>query len=217
MKHCVIFGAGAPPLGPVALPENALLIAADGGLVTMRKLGLTPDLFVGDRDSLRVPVPEGVESVLLPVKKDVTDMDAAATAGLERGCRAFTLYGGMGGRLDHTLANISLLARLSKQGCEAAMTDGRTTVYALTNGSLTLPARKTGDAAVFSFTEKSEGVTIEGLLYPLENGTLTADFALGVSNSFCGNAAKISLESGTLIVVPRLPEKKKKKNCGAPP
>lgn len=208
MKHCVIFGAGDPPQGPVTLPANALLIAADGGLLTMQKLGLTPDLFVGDRDSLSIPVPAGVESVLLPVKKDVTDMDAAAKAGLERGCRAFTLYGGMGGRLDHTLANITLLARLSKQGCAAVMTDGVTAVYALTNGTLTLPARKTGDAAVFSFTEKSEGVTIEGLLYPLENGTLTADFALGVSNSFCGKAARISVKSGTLIVVTRLPAEK---------
>ena len=200
MKPCLIFGAGDPPKRPVYVPGNALLIAADGGLVTMQNLGLTPDLFVGDRDSLTTAVPEGVEQVLLPVRKDVTDTDAAAAISLERGCDDITIYGGTGGRLDHTLANLSLLARLSRKGYRAKMTDGVTTLYAVTDGELVLPAAEKGNVSVFSFTEKSGGVTIEGLSYPLENGVLTSDFALGVSNSFVGKEARIAVKKGTLIV-----------------
>ena len=205
MKTCLIFGAGDPPKQPVSVPDGALLIAADGGLKTMRELGLTPDLFVGDRDSLSEEIPEAVPQILLPVKKDVTDMDAAAAEAVKRGCTDLTLYGGMGGRLDHTLANISLLARLSQTGCRVKMTDGVTSVFAVTNGLLTLPAQKAGDAAVFSFTDRSEGVTIKGLLYELEDGTLTSDFSLGVSNSFVGKPAIVEVKTGTLLVVLRLP------------
>ena len=200
-KSCVIFGAGDPPGTCPAFEKDALLVAADGGLLTMRSFGLTPDLFVGDLDSLPEGAPEGIEALRLPVKKDVTDTDAAAVAALERGCTDVLILGGTGGRLDHTLANLSLLARLSQKGCRARLSDGKTTAQALTNGSLTLPARESGTVSVFSFTEKSEGVTVRGLQYALEDASLVSSFALGVSNAFAGKDAFIGVKNGTLLVL----------------
>ena len=201
MKTCVIFGAGDRPEKLPDLPENAFFIASDGGYLTMRAFGIQPDLFVGDGDSLPGGLPEDVPAVKLPVVKDVTDTDAAVAEGFKRGCDDFLLLGCMGGRLDHTFANVTLLARLSKKGCKAKMTDGKTAIEAVTDGSLSLPARKSGTVAVFAFSDVCDGVTIRGLQYELTDGRLTADFALGVSNAYSGKAAEISVKKGTLIVV----------------
>ena len=203
MKRCVIFGAGeydeAPP------PADAdVYIAADGGLREMRKRGITPDLLIGDLDSLG-GAPEGVPLIRLPVKKDVTDLDAAIGEGLARGCDTFELYGVLGGRPDHSYANISLIARLAKRGIRAVLHGAGYSIEAVCCGALSLPARETGTVSVFSFTDRSEGVTIRGLQYPLDNAALTADFALGVSNAFTGQAAEISVREGILIVMTENP------------
>ena len=198
---CVIFGAGEYDGARPAYNRNAFYIAADGGLAVMRDCGLTPDLVIGDFDSLNAPLPAGVPTVKLPVEKDVTDTDAAAAEGLKRGCSRFEIYGGLGGRPDHTLANYSLLARLSQQGKQAAAYGGGFEISAVTNGRIGFPAGKTGAAAVFSWTDESRGVTIKGLKYELENGTLKSDFALGASNSFTGEEAFVEVKEGTLLVM----------------
>jgi thiamine pyrophosphokinase len=136
----------------------------------------------------------------LPVEKAVTDTDAAAAEGLRRGYRSFAFYGVLGGRPDHTLANYALLARLSQQGCEARAYGAGFEITAVTDGALELPARQNGAAAVFSWTDESAGVTIRGLKYGLENGTLRSNFALGVSNSFTGAPAFAEVKRGTLLI-----------------
>lgn len=200
MKKCVIFGAGEYGETLPHPEADVFYIAADGGLTKMREAGITPDLIVGDFDSLKTALPENVPVIKLPVEKDVTDMDAAINEGIKRGNGHFVLYGGMGGRPDHTLANISLLARLSQKGFSGEMTDGKFTVTAITDAVLSLPKKEEGDISVFSFTDKSEGVSIKGLKYELKNGTLYSRFALGVSNSFIGKEARISVKKGTLII-----------------
>ena len=205
MKTCVIFGAGEYDAYRPAYDKNCFYIAADGGLKEMLACGIAPDLLIGDFDSLDITPPQGVPCVTLPVEKDVTDTDAAVTEGLKRGCTDFILLGGTGGRPDHTLANYSLLARLSQQGCTARLYGAGFTVAAVTNGALRFPAGRTGAAAVFSFTDVSEGVSIEGLKYELKNGTLTSNFALGVSNRFTGAEARIEVKKGTLLVMAETP------------
>lgn len=200
MKKCVIFGAGEYGAALPRFQADVFYIAADGGLSEIQKAGITPNLIVGDFDSLKMDLPQNIPVLKLPVKKDVTDMDAAVSEGVRHGCSRFVIYGGMGGRLDHTLANISLLARLSQKGFSAEMTDGAFTVTALTNASLSFDEKKEGIVSVFSFTDVSEGVSIRGLKYELENEALRSDFALGVSNSFIGKASEISVKNGTLIV-----------------
>ena len=199
-KTCVIFGAGEHDGAPV--PRDAdFYIAADGGLDAMNRLGLRPDLLIGDFDSAVSALPPDVPTLRLPTHKDITDADAAVREALARGCGRFLLFGLLGGRPDHSFANISLLARLSQAGCEARLYGAGYVLTAVTDGALTLDEENRGYLSVFSFSDKSEGVTLENLAYTMKNGTLTNTFGLGVSNEFIGKAAKISVKRGTLLVM----------------
>lgn len=201
MKKCVIVGAGdAGKRLPVYEPD-AFYIAADAGLLTMQRAGIAPDLLIGDFDSLGASPPGDIPVITLPVEKDVTDTDAAAAEGIKRGCTDFTFYGVLGGRPDHSLANLSLLARLSQQGYGARACGAGFEITAITNGRLSFPAGRNGAAAVFSWTDESRGVTIEGFKYTLRNGTLRSNFALGVSNAFTGEEAFVEVKDGTLLVM----------------
>ncbi|MBQ7637443.1 MAG: thiamine diphosphokinase [Clostridia bacterium] len=204
MKKCVIFGAGEYDESLPVREEGDFFIAADGGLEAMLSRGFTPDLILGDFDSLKTSLPEGIPTVTLPVEKDVTDMDAAVAQGLKRGYKLFLLYGGAGGRPDHTFANYSLLARLSMNGCSARLYGAGFTVSAITDGCITLRGEKNKTVSVFSWTDVSEGVSIRGMKYNLENETLTSSFALGVSNAFEREEGEISVNKGTLLIMREL-------------
>lgn len=201
-KTCCIFGAGE--YGAFTLPseqlQNAFLIAADGGYGWLKAQGLTPHLAVGDFDSLGC-VPEDVPVLRHPPEKDDTDMMLAVQEGLKRGCTRFLLYGGLGGRLDHTLANLHVLDHLAREGCEAFLLGPNETVTALRNGSLTFSGAHRGTLSVFPWGGDARGVTLSGLRYPLEGGTLTPHHPLGVSNEFLGKEAVISVTDGALLVL----------------
>lgn len=196
---CYIFAAGDPDRSARPAPGD-FLIAADAGYLTMERQGLTPDLVVGDFDSM--PPPDHPHLVRHPVEKDDTDAALAVEEGLKRGFRRFVLCGALGGpRLDHTLANLQLLARLSRGGCEAFLTGGGTVVFALTDGRVCFSPACSGVLSVFCHGERAAGVTERNVFYPLENRTLTGDVALGVSNQFVGAPAEISVRSGTLLLL----------------
>ena len=200
MKSCIILGAGKYDAQTPVKTEDCLVIAADAGYSRCLSLGLTPDLVIGDFDSL-CKATDLSNAVRLPVEKDVTDMDAAVALALERGCQVFHLYGGMGGRPDHTLANYTILTKLSQKKIPAYLYGEGYVVTAVTDGTLTLTGGRGETVSVFSWTESSEGVTLRGLKDPLGNATLTNTFALGVSNSFAAETAEISVRRGTLLVM----------------
>ncbi len=201
-RPCVIFGAGEYGEKAPVLPENAFVIAADGGCKKCAEYGITPDLLIGDFDSLKTdPAVFGCKTVRLPAEKDVTDTDAAVAEALKRGCRSFVLYGCTGGRPDHTIANIALMKRLSLSGMKAEMRGNGYTYTAVTDGTVYLPAREKGYVSVFSLSEKSTGVYEKGMKYSLDDAVLTDTFALGVSNEFTGRDVYISVEKGTLMAV----------------
>lgn len=200
LKHCVIFGAGKYDAFAPVIPNGATVTAADAGLNKCREIGIVPDIILGDFDSLG-EVPNGKKVVTLPVEKDITDTYAAVDAGLSEGCNSFLIYGGMGGRPDHSMANYALCASLSRRKIPCRLFGDGYEVTALTDGKMTLYG-KTGDTvSVFSFTEKSEGVTYSGLKYPLSNAVLDSFFALGVSNELVSDVAEIEVKHGTLIIM----------------
>lgn len=200
VKICVIFGAGTEFPDKISFPESErLIIAADGGLNKLKELGITPDRVVGDLDSLD-RAPENGDFTLLPHIKDTTDTFEAVQIGIKEGFTEFQIYGGTGGRLDHTLANIQLAAQLSQNGCKALVYGRNYVVTAVTDGVLRLPARDGGYISVFAHSDECTGVTIRGLFYEVSDVTLKNDFALGVSNEFIGKPAEISVKQGTLIV-----------------
>ncbi|MEA4869113.1 MAG: thiamine diphosphokinase [Christensenella sp.] len=179
--------------------ERDLVIAADGGYAQLGDV--RADLVVGDFDSLGY-VPEGEQIVRHPARKDDTDTMLAARIGLERGYRAFQLLGGVGGRLDHTLANLQTLAFLRANGAHAALRgEAGETITLIENESLRFRAGLDGILSAFCYGTRAEGVFERGFAYSLDNATLTDDHPLGVSNAFTGVTAEVSVRAGRLLIV----------------
>ena len=199
MGKCIIFCAADFEALAEPIRAEDYIIAADGGLRHTAKLGITPDEILGDFDSLGY-TPEGAN--VFPVEKDDTDAMLAVRRGLSLGYREFLLYGSLDGpRLDHTVANFQTLQFLCDRGAFGVLAGMHTMAAVVKNGSLSFPAGCEGTVSVFCHGSDAHGVTLKGLYYPLENGTLTAGFPLGVSNHFTGQPAEISVEDGSLLVL----------------
>ena len=132
--------------------------------------------------------------------KDDTDTMLAIKTGFERGYDRFIIYGGVGGRPDHTFANYQTLCYISRRGGRGYLCFNGYTACCITDGEMNFPARE-GTLSVFAMSGKAEGVTLRGVLYPLENTELACDFPLGVSNEFTGKPATVSVKNGTLLVI----------------
>lgn len=200
MPICYIFGSGEyGPEWPDPKPGD-LVIAADGGYAHLREHGMSPDLLVGDFDSLGY-VPDHPHVVRRPVEKDDTDVALAIQEGWAVGFRAFRIYGGLGGRLDHTLANLQLLCGLTRRGGTGFLSGRDAAVTALCGGRLEFPAGYEGVLSLFCHGERAEGVTLTGLKYPLTGAALSCDVPLGVSNEFTGRPASVSVAQGVLLAL----------------
>lgn len=196
---CVIFCAGE--FTGLAEPLNGddFLMAADGGLVHLHKLGLTPDGILGDFDSLGY-VPQGAK--VFPVEKDDTDAMLAARQGLVLGYRRFVFYGSLDGpRLDHTVANFQTLQFLADRGAIGYLVGNTYIVTVVKNGTVRFPKTATGILSVFCMGADAHGVNIRGLQYVAEDTTLSSGFPLGVSNHFVGQDAEVSVADGSLLVL----------------
>ena len=197
MGKCIIFCA-AEFHGLIApLSSDDYIIAADGGLAHVEKLGMTPNGILGDFDSLGY-TPSG--STVFPVEKDDTDAMLAVRKGLELGFQEFYLYGSLDGpRLDHTVANFQTLQFLCDHGAFGYLIGKDYIVTAVKNGSVRFPASCSGIFSVFCMGADAKGVTIQGGKYDAENVTLSAGFPLGVSNHFEGRDVTVSVEAGSLL------------------
>lgn len=220
MPTCYIVGAGDfTPRGFAPVPGD-LVLAADGGYRALYSLGYTPDLLLGDFDSLGdLPLPPDLPVLRFPARKDDTDTGLALRHGLDRGFRDFALYGCAGGRVDHLLANLQSMARISRLGATIRLAAPEYDAWALTGPAphasapatpdalapaavLALPPRPGGTlVSVFCHGDRAEGVTLTGLSYPLDGADLTGDFPLGVSNRRLeGQPATVSVRRGTLLI-----------------
>lgn len=207
-RVCWIIGAG-PCSGlekeGFAPKQEDYIIAADGGLRYLQEAGVAPDLIVGDFDTLGyAPACENV--VHLPVEKDWTDTFVSIEKGVEAGYETFVFFGCLGGKLEHTIANLQHLNWLARRGLTGWMTDGRVWATAICGSGakparLALPARDSGTVSVFSLEGTASGVSICGLKYGIYDGELSAGFPLGVSNEFIGKSAEVSVGEGVLLIV----------------
>ena len=196
---CYIFGAGSYyGLSRRPTPGDTV-IAADGGWRVCREEGIVPDLLLGDFDSLHT-VPDFAHIRRVPVEKDDTDMMLAIKEGLAWGETEFHLYGGMGGRTDHTIANLQGLLYLAERGAQGWLYGDRERFTAIRNGEIDLPAREKGIVSVFCMGADAQGVTIEGGQYTVHDAVLTASFPLGVSNHFVGNPVRVAVTRGSLLI-----------------
>ena len=199
-RRCVIFTAymqGDPK--DFYRPEPGdFVLCADGGWKHARGCGVTPDLILGDFDSSEKPDARNVET--FPCLKDDTDTMLCVRRALALGFEGILILGGMGGRLDHTFANLQSMQFAALRHARVKMEDGNCVVYAVRGGSVTVPRRK-GKISLFSLTEVCRGVSAKGTLYELEDGTLESGFPLGVSNEFRADEAVIGVKEGTLLVM----------------
>ena len=199
MEKCVIFCAGGFDALAEPISDGDFVMAADGGLQHVRKLGLEPDGILGDFDSLGY-IPEGAK--VFPVEKDDTDSMLAVRRGLEKGCRRFILYGALDGpRLDHTIANFQTLQYIADHGATGYLIGLNTIATVVKNRAISFSSDAEGVISVFCMGADAEGVTIRGLKYPLTDGILTAGFPLGVSNHFIGENCGISVKNGSLLIL----------------
>ena len=200
-KRCYIAGAGE--FNENELPDqNDYIIAADNGYTALLSHGITPDLVVGDFDSLG-RVPDHPNVLHSPAEKDDTDMMLAVKQGLELGFKTIIINGGLGGRLDQTLANIQILAYIAEKKARGLLIGETTCVTAVRNNKIIFSATTTpgNTISVFSAGDRAEGVALKGLKYPLEDATLTCVYPIGVSNEFTSSTATVSVENGTMIII----------------
>ncbi len=200
MGVCYVVGAGECSALDINKRDDDLIIAADGGYKYLLDAGIEPDIIIGDFDSFG-NIPEGNNVIKLNPVKDITDMYAAVGEGIERGYTEFHIYGACGGRFDHTLANIQLIAYLAERKFRAFIHDGETLITSVFNDKIIFPKECKGYISVFSHSDKCTGVHIRNMKYTLDNGTLNNNFSLGVSNEFIGCESEIIIGSGTAIII----------------
>ena len=210
MGRYIIVAAGDLTVGSVKVNDDDLVIAVDGGLGYCSVLELEPDLILGDFDSvseqereaielLKAQIPERI--IQLPDVKDDTDTLAAIRIGLENGYDRFLIYGGTGGRLEHTFANIQCLLYLKNHNAVGYLMDGSGMICVLQNEEVKLKDNLEGYLSLFSLGKEAKGVTIRGMKYELDNATITNDFPVGISNEFIGQEALVKVEDGELLMI----------------
>lgn len=205
MKRCFIFAAGSFfGLRERPLPGD-FVIAADAGYRTCQKVGIVPDLLLGDFDSMEQPDFPNIHRS--PVEKDDTDTMLAVKTALEEGCDTIYIYGGTGGkRLDHTLANLQTLLFLRRRGAHGYLYDDDFVWTVIENESLTIQKKvEWGLFSAFCLGDRAEGIYETGFQYFLQNGVLTAELPMGVSNHIMEPTAQIRVEHGALAVGWELP------------
>ncbi len=174
-----------------------LIVAADSGYETAQKLGITPDITMGDFDSYRGSLPKEMNILRVACEKDVTDTMLACEYAKDNGCGYITIIGGTGGRIDHSLSNVLYLEELRTQGIRARLCDGENTVQVIMDEKVTV----SGDGGYFSVFALDECVITEtGCKYPLSQATLVRQRPYAVSNEVVGDGALITV-SGTALLV----------------
>ncbi len=187
-----------------SVSSGDFIICTDGGYDIARKEGICPNLLIGDFDSIKSDTPADIRTERFAPEKDFTDLELALKIAVETDSKTAEIWGGMGGRLDHTIANIQLLAKYTAFFSSLIMKDGCNSCFAVYGGDdlhIEIPASDGCYISLLSLTEKCCGVCIDGVKYPLSDHTLVNTFPLGVSNEFAKEKAVLSLKSGTLLIV----------------
>ena len=204
MKKAIIISAGIikdyTAYSSITVQDEDLVVCADGGYEHCINLGFKPDIVIGDFDSNRQDIPAEVEKIKYPREKDFTDTHMAVTYALEAGYREFYLLGCLGGRLDHTLANLALLKYLDEQGASGILLDEKNKVTLIAKKS-TLFGKKDSTVSLLPLFQTADGIETKGLYYPLHNGKLTYGISMGISNVFLSDTAEVSVKKGALLAV----------------
>ena len=180
--------------------EFEYVIAVDAGFAHLEGIGVVPDMAVGDFDSLGY-VPKCKRVSRHPVKKDKSDMELAMDKAVAWRYDELLVYGALGGRLDHTIANLQLFARFSERDVYVTGIGDSYAVRLLTGPDVfELPPLASGTVSVFAANDCAQGVIERGMAYSLDDEPLSNRTSRGLSNELTGEPATVAVESGTLYV-----------------
>ena len=202
MSRCVIVG-GADINGYDKVKgyflEDDYFIFCDSGLKHKDIFGVDAGLIVGDFDSYDNPN-ANVETIVLPTVKDDTDTVYAVKEGLKRGYKEFLLIGCVGQRLDHTLANVSILQMLDNNGARGLIVDDYSEMELVRKEVARIPSAFSYFSLI-NIYGTAKGISISGAKYPLANAEIATDYQYGVSNEVVGDEASVSVEDGALLLI----------------
>ena len=177
-----------------------VVIAVDGGYKYLTDMGITPAMVVGDLDSLGYE-PKGIRLVKFPTHKDKSDMELAISRAKSQGCDSIYAFGVLGGRLDHTIANLYIFAKACESGMSVCLVDFENAIFFI-HGPDTFEAEacEDGTVSVFSMSDLSTGVFERGMEWDLDDVELDNRTSRGLSNQLIGEPVMIGVESGTLMI-----------------
>ncbi len=181
--------------------DDDFIVCADSGYTFARKAGLNPDLIIGDFDSLEEELPTDTEVVKLNTVKDDTDTEHCVMECIRRGYKDFLLLGSVGGRTDHTFANIAILSFLSEYNYHGVARNNGEEIQILKEGTYNMDGKKGLTFSVFPYGCESVNVTYKGAKYPLDSYTLTYNVSRGISNVFSDDNAEIIVNRGRAILL----------------
>lgn len=203
MSRCIIVG-GADINNynyiRTSLQSDDYVIFCDSGLKHLSALQVKPSLIVGDFDSHENPHLD-TETIVLPCEKDDTDTVYAMKEAIKRGFDTFLLIGVVGGRLDHTLGNISMLLYLDSHGCKGTIIDDYSEMEIISSAPAYIED-KYEFFSLLNITGCAKGITIQNAKYPLNDGEITCEYQYGVSNEVLpGKTAIVSVREGKLLLI----------------
>lgn len=185
------------------IQESDYIISVDGGAGHLRKMGINPDILIGDFDSansqdLDYYVSKGINVSKFPVEKDMTDSELAIEKVLELGATEVVFLGALGTRIDHSFANIMLLKKMLDIGLRGSIADEHNELY-MFDSNFSISKKEGRKLSLIPITEKVTGVSTRGLKYPLVNATMVLGTSWGISNEFEEEVAFVSIDSGILL------------------
>jgi len=208
MSHCAVILGGQPPQSQevaTRLLTADYCVAADSGAAYAVKCGRVPDLIVGDMDSLdpeslRYCREKGASLLVLPSHKDETDGEMALRSAVEAGCEEIELFAFSGGRLDHLLANIFMAYDFFSGGINITLVDDGMNGY-FSDGVFEISGEAGDVLSLIPMTPRVEGVTLQGLVYPLDNANLSTGVSRSLCNEFSEPFCRVFHKTGILLIL----------------
>lgn len=207
-ERAIVFANGEMPevgWAKKRISSSDTLIAVDGGLNHLLKMELTPYLLIGDLDSVTPRQAEEMTALgclieKYPVEKDETDLELALLWAAKKDFSTILIFGALGGRIDQTLANLSLLLLPELFNLDVRILTKEDEVFVISS-EVTVKGSVGDRVSLLPWGGSVVGVTTDGLRYPLQDATLTPDRSRGVSNVMLNKTATVTIESGSLLCV----------------
>jgi thiamine pyrophosphokinase len=189
----------------IRIADNPIIICADGATQRLKELDIVPDCIVGDMDSveedtLRYFGAKGSRVIRHPEDKDETDTQLALEYAFGMNPDEIRIFGALGGRIDHALANISLLVMCTKRGIDTKIVDRDCELFVI-DRSCVINGREDETVSLIPLSTNVSGIRLEGFRYPLTDAVMEIGVPYGISNRLTGTRGTVSVKSGYLLVI----------------